>query len=54
MVEKFDVIVIGAGQAGLAMGYHLSKHKKKYVILEKADSIVSAWPCSTAGRRIVS
>lgn len=43
MVEKFDVIVIGAGQAGLAMGYHLSKHKKKYVILEKADSIVSAW-----------
>ena len=43
MDEKFDVIVIGAGQAGLAMGYHLTEHKKKYVILEKEDSIVPAW-----------
>ena len=43
MDEKFDVIVIGAGQAGLAMGDHLTEHKKKYVILEKEDSIVPAW-----------
>ena len=43
MNERFDVIVVGAGQAGLAMGYHLSKHKKDFVILEKTNSVASAW-----------
>lgn len=38
-----DVLVIGAGQAGLAMGYHLSKQKKKFVILEKEKRIGATW-----------
>jgi len=38
-----DGAVIGAGQAGLAMGYFLKRQGRKFVILEAADSIGSAW-----------
>ncbi|HKI22791.1 MAG TPA: NAD(P)/FAD-dependent oxidoreductase [Gaiellaceae bacterium] len=38
----YDVVVIGAGQAGLAIGYFL-KQGRKFVILEAADAIGSAW-----------
>jgi putative flavoprotein involved in K+ transport len=39
----YDVVVIGAGQAGLAMGYFLEQQGRKFMILEAADSIGSAW-----------
>ena len=39
----YDVVVIGAGQAGLAMGYFLKQQGRNFVILEAADSIGSAW-----------
>ena len=35
--------VVGAGQAGLAMGYFLRRQGHRFVILERADSIGSAW-----------
>jgi putative flavoprotein involved in K+ transport len=41
--ERFDVAVIGAGQAGLAMGYFLARQGRRFVILEAADSIGAAW-----------
>jgi putative flavoprotein involved in K+ transport len=41
--EHYDVVVIGAGQAGLAIGYFLGKQGKRFMILEAADSIASAW-----------
>src|SRR6266516_1145381 len=41
--ERFDVVVIGAGQAGLAMGYFLARQGRRFVILEAADSIGAAW-----------
>jgi putative flavoprotein involved in K+ transport len=40
---RFDVAVIGAGQAGLAMGYFLGQQGLRFTILEAADSIGSAW-----------
>jgi putative flavoprotein involved in K+ transport len=40
---KNDVVVIGAGQAGLAIGYLLARQGKKVVILDSADSIGAAW-----------
>ncbi|WP_418606344.1 FAD-binding protein [Georgenia sp. SUBG003] len=33
MAEHFDTVVIGAGQAGLAAGYHLASHGRAFVIL---------------------
>ena len=41
--ERFDVAVIGAGQAGLAMGYFLKRGERRFVILERAGGIVPAW-----------
>ena len=41
--DRFEVAVIGAGQAGLAMGYFLAKEGRHFTILEAADSIGSAW-----------
>jgi cation diffusion facilitator CzcD-associated flavoprotein CzcO len=38
-----EVAVIGAGQAGVAMGYFLRQRAIPFVILERADSIGSAW-----------
>jgi len=40
---RFDVVVIGAGQAGLAMGYLLARQGRRFVILDRADSIGAAW-----------
>ena len=38
-----EVTIVGAGQAGLAMGYFLGQKGIPFVILERADSIGSAW-----------
>jgi len=40
---RYDVAVVGAGQAGLAMGNALAEQRKRFVILEAADSVGSAW-----------
>ena len=41
--DDFAVAVIGAGQAGLAIGYLLKRQGRRYVIVERADEIASAW-----------
>lgn len=41
--ERYDVVVIGAGQAGLAIGHFLGKQGRRFTILEAADSVGSAW-----------
>src|SRR5262245_8314741 len=38
-----DVAVIGAGQAGLAIGYFLRRQGHRFVILERAGEIAPAW-----------
>jgi putative flavoprotein involved in K+ transport len=41
--DRFEVAVIGGGQAGLAMGYFLAKQGRHFTILEASDSIGAAW-----------
>ena len=41
--DEVDVVVIGAGQSGLALGYFLRRQNRRFVILDRADSIGSAW-----------
>jgi putative flavoprotein involved in K+ transport len=41
--NRFDVVVIGAGQAGLAIGYFLARQGRRFVILEAADAVGAAW-----------
>ncbi|CAM5578051.1 putative Flavin-containing monooxygenase YUCCA9 [Streptomyces afghaniensis 772] [Streptomyces afghaniensis] len=39
----YDVIIIGGGQAGLAMGYFLKKSGLSFLIVEKETSIGESW-----------
>jgi len=40
---RFDVIVIGGGQAGLTVGYHLQKLGLKFVILDASLRVGDSW-----------
>jgi len=41
--ERFDVVVIGGGQAGLSVGYHLRSQGLRFVILDAAERTGDAW-----------
>ena len=41
--ERIDTIVIGAGQAGLSVGYHLAGSGVPFVILEANDRVGDTW-----------
>ena len=43
MREHFETIVIGAGQAGLSVGYHLAQRDRPFVILEAAERVGDNW-----------
>jgi putative flavoprotein involved in K+ transport len=41
--DDVEVAVIGAGQAGLAIGYFLARQRRRFVIFERAAEIAPAW-----------
>ena len=41
--ERINTVVIGGGQAGLSVGYHLAKRGVRFVILDAAAHIGDAW-----------
>jgi putative flavoprotein involved in K+ transport len=41
--NRRDVIVVGGGQAGLAVGYFLTRQGRDFTILEAADEPAAAW-----------
>jgi putative flavoprotein involved in K+ transport len=43
MSEHFETVIIGAGQAGLATGYHLARRDRSFLILEANDRIGDNW-----------
>jgi putative flavoprotein involved in K+ transport len=40
---RLDVAVVGAGQAGLAIGHILARSGRRFAILEEGDSVATAW-----------
>jgi putative flavoprotein involved in K+ transport len=41
--ERYDTIVIGGGQAGLSVGYHLKRLGLRFVILDGGERIGDSW-----------
>lgn len=41
--HTYDTIVVGAGQAGLAAGYHLSRSGRSFVILDAGNQVGGSW-----------
>ena len=41
--EHFDTVIIGGGQAGLSVGYHLKKQGRPFVILDANERIGDSW-----------
>lgn len=41
--DPLDVVVIGAGQAGLAIGHHLARRGSRFVILEAGPEVGHSW-----------
>ena len=43
MSEHFETVIIGGGQAGLAVGYHLARRDRSFVVLESNERIGDNW-----------
>ena len=41
--ERIETIVIGGGQSGLAVGYHLTRQGRPFVILDANERIGDSW-----------
>lgn len=42
-IERFDVVIIGAGQAGLAAGYWLAQHDVDFLIVDANARVGDSW-----------
>lgn len=49
-----ETVVIGAGQAGLATGYYLSKAGREFVILDSYERVGDNWRCHWDSLRLYS
>ncbi|HEX8891768.1 MAG TPA: NAD(P)/FAD-dependent oxidoreductase [Terriglobales bacterium] len=41
--HKIDTVVVGGGQAGLAISYYLNQEGREHVVLERAPAVANAW-----------
>jgi putative flavoprotein involved in K+ transport len=41
--ERFETVIVGGGQAGLAVGYHLARRGRRFVILDSNRRVGDAW-----------
>ena len=41
--ERIETVVVGGGQAGLSVGYHLARQGRSFVILDANERIGDAW-----------
>ena len=51
-VERVSTLVIGAGQAGLAVGYELARRGQPFVIVDGAERVGDAWRQRWASLRL--
>jgi len=42
-LRRIDTVIVGGGQAGLAISYYLSQEGREHVVLERAPAVANAW-----------
>lgn len=42
MIERIDTVVVGGGQAGLAMSHHLTRMAREHVVIERGQ-VAQSW-----------
>jgi putative flavoprotein involved in K+ transport len=52
--EKYETVVIGGGQAGLAAGYHLAQLDGSFVILDASERVGDSWRTRWPSLRLYS
>jgi putative flavoprotein involved in K+ transport len=53
-VLSVDVLVIGAGQAGLAAAYYLRQHRQQFVVLDERPAVGDVWATRFDSLRLFS
>jgi putative flavoprotein involved in K+ transport len=43
MIEQTETVIVGGGQAGLALGYHLAQRGQSFVILDENERTGDSW-----------
>jgi len=43
MTTHVDTVIVGAGQAGLSMSYHLTRQGRDHLVLEQSNALADAW-----------
>jgi len=43
MLHEIDTVIVGGGQAGLAISYYLTQEGREHVVLERAPAVANAW-----------
>jgi putative flavoprotein involved in K+ transport len=41
--ERVETVIVGGGQAGLAVGYHLARHDRAFTILDANERVGDSW-----------
>ena len=41
--HRIDTVIVGGGQAGLAISYYLTQQGREHVDLERAPAVAHAW-----------
>ena len=41
--QRIDTVIVGGGQAGLAMSYYLRQQGRQHVVLEREPAVANAW-----------
>src|SRR5215472_9544818 len=42
-IRRLETVIVGSGQAGLALSYYLKQEGCEHVVLERAPAVANAW-----------
>ncbi len=42
-MERIETVIVGGGQAGLALSYHLVQQRREHLVLEQAAHLANTW-----------